>query len=1162
MSYSSQLTVADLATEYANKGAIVLDPNEAKEAGWETGQVLKIIGGKETHARMWPGPPGSDPGVVHMDETTRKNAGVGLDSNVKVSAVQAPEAVEVAVAPPEGMDLEGLQEFMMGMYNNRVLTAGDVLTANTSANTTVELTVASTEPAGPVVVASETNFKTGRADTPKIKLMEAPDELEKKMAPESEREIFRLKVAAMPRDRGGKGRVVVDPQVATEAGWETGQVLKILSDKRTHARMWPGPVEPGSGVIQLDGATRKNAGAGLGSHVDVSAARIKDAMKVTVSPTEEMALEGLQEFMMGMYNNRVLTAGDVLTAGTHLGTRIALTVTSTKPVSPVVVTAETEFKAGKAGTEVSHGVTYDDIGGMDEAIQRVREMVELPLRHPELFDTVGVEAPSGVLLYGPPGTGKTLLARAVANETNSHFVLMNGAEVHGESFGESEKNVRKVFDEASKNAPSIIFLDEIDAMAPKRDSAYNETEKRVVTQLLTLMDGLKSRGRVVVMAATNRPDSLDPALRRPGRLDREIEIGIPDAEGRRHILGIHVRGMPLDDLVDLDQLAKTTHGFVGADLKALTKEAAMGSLRRVVSDLDMDLGQIPAETLQAIRVTEEDFAVAMREVSPSAMREVLVQKPNVKWDDVGGLDELKEEIREAVEWPLNYPDVFERMDATPPRGVLLHGPPGTGKTLIAKALAGEIDSNFISIKGPEMLNAYVGESEKAVRDIFKKARQAAPCVLFFDEIDSIAPARSGGGGGAGSQVTDNMVAQMLTEMDGMEEMRDVFVVGATNRLDILDPALLRPGRFDRSVLVPLPDAEARAAILRIHTKKKPIGDIDYDKLAARTKGLSGAELRAVVSTATMNVMRDHVKYDMEPDEMVLTQEVMDDAVTDVLKSLKPQRQVMVQKPDVKWDDVGGLEDLKAEIREAVEWPLKYPDAFKIMDAKPPRGVMLYGPPGTGKTLLAKALAGEIECNFISVKGPEMLDMYVGESEKAVRDIFKKARKAAPCVLFFDEIDSIVPARGGLGSQVTDNVVAQMLTEMDGMEEMRDVFVVGATNRLDIIDPAILRPGRFDRGILVPLPDAEARSAILRIHTKKKPTSEIDFDQLAAMTEGMSGADLRAVVSAATMNVLRDHVHEDMDEDALVMTQQDLEDAIVEVSESMKNTQSPVPSSYV
>lgn len=692
---------------------------------------------------------------------------------------------------------------------------------------------------------------------------------------------YKLRVAALPLERGDKGRVVVDPAAAAEAGWETGQVLEISYEGKTHARMWPGTVASGSGAIQLDGYTRKNAGAGLGDMVDVKAVGIQDGMEVLVSSAEEMNLEGLQEFMASMYGNRVLTAGDMLPANTHLGNRITLVITSTRPAGPVVVTPDTVFKAGAAGTEVSHGFTYDDLGGMDEQIRKVREMVDLPLRHPELFDAVGAEAPSGVLLYGPPGTGKTILAKAVANETSSHFVLLNGAEVHGEHFGESEKNVRKIFQEATENAPSIIFIDEIDAMAPKRDNVHNETEKRVVTQLLTAMDGVKSRGKVVIMAATNRPDSLDPALRRPGRLDREIEVGIPNVKGRRHILEIHTRGMPVDDSVDLENIAKTTHGYVGADIKALTKEAAMGALRRAVSDMDLRQDRIPPTKLRSIRVTSEDFSVAMREIKPSAMREVMVQKPDVGWDDVGGLDGLKEEIREAVEWPLLYPEAFAAMDAEPPRGIILHGPPGTGKTLLAKALAGETESNFISVKGPELLDMYVGQSEKAVREIFYKARQAAPCILFFDEIDSLAPTRRGMGGG--SQVTDNVVAQLLTEMDGMAEMRDVFVMGATNRLDMIDAALLRPGRFDRSILVPLPDAEARAAILRIHIRRKPAEEIDYGKLAAMTEGMSGAQLRAVVSTATMSVLRGHVHDERK---MVLTQHAMEAAVESMIPLVK------------------------------------------------------------------------------------------------------------------------------------------------------------------------------------------------------------------------------------------------------------------------------------
>ena len=696
---------------------------------------------------------------------------------------------------------------------------------------------------------------------------------------------YTLKVAGMSRRQGGAGRVVVDPQVVEAAGWHTGQVLEVSYDKKTYARLWPGTMPHGSGVIEMDGATRQNAGAAMGDRVGVRAVEAQDAVEVTVSPGEDIKIGGLQEFMGAAYRNRVLGVGDTLTAGTRMGTRVALAVVSARPAGPVVVTGRTKFAQGEPGATVPPGFTYDDLGGLDAEIKKIREMVELPLRHPELFENVGIEAPKGVLLYGPPGTGKTLLARAVAGETSAHFQHVSGPEIMGKYHGESEERMRGIFEEASRNAPSIIFIDEIDSIAPKRDQVSGEVEKRVVSQLLTLMDGLRARGKVVVIAATNRPDSMDAALRRPGRFDREMEIGIPDAGGRRDILRIHTRMMPLEESVDLEQVARVTHGFVGADLQALSKEAAMGALRRLIPEMDLERDRIPPDVLGRIRIGPGDFRDALREVRPSALREVLVQAPDVGWDDVGGLDRLKEEVREAVEWPLKYQEAFEHVGASAPRGILLHGPPGTGKTLVARALARETDSNFISVKGPELLSKWVGESERGVREIFRKARQAAPCVIFFDEIDSLAPAR---GTDSGTHVTENVVSQMLSEMDGLEDLHDVVVMGATNRLDMMDEALLRPGRFDRIMEVPKPDAAGRVQILRIHARGKPLdGAVDYDRLADQTDGMGGAELRAVVDGAAMAALRRHVRGESAIRETRITQRDLEGSVGAVRRERAP-----------------------------------------------------------------------------------------------------------------------------------------------------------------------------------------------------------------------------------------------------------------------------------
>lgn len=666
---------------------------------------------------------------------------------------------------------------------------------------------------------------------------------------------FMLKVSSIPRRQVGTGRTSVDPQIVEMAGWKTGQVLEISYDKTTFARLWPGNIQYGSGLIELDGTTRKNAGAGMGDRVHVRAVQARPAVEVLLSPAEEIKLDGLQEFMEQNYANRVLCSGDDLTLGTQLGTRIQLKIVNTKPSGPVIVSDSTRFILGDAGMSSTTAFTYDDLGGLDNEIKKIREMVEMPLRHPELFEKVGIEAPKGVLLHGPPGTGKTLLARAVAGETSAHFVHVSGPEIMGKYYGESEERMRSIFEEAKKNAPSVIFIDEIDSIAPKRDEVSGEVEKRVVSQLLTLMDGLHSRGKVVVIAATNRPDSIDGALRRPGRFDREMEIGIPDKKGRYDILRIHTQGMPMEESVDLDYISKVTHGFVGADLQALSKEAAMGALRRIIPEVDLEQDRIPSDTLQKIRITSEDFREALREVRPSALREVLVQIPDVSWDDVGGLVQLKTELQESIEWPIQHTKAFKFVGAEPPHGILLHGPPGTGKTLIAKALAHETNSNFISIKGPELLSKWVGESEKGVREIFRKARQAAPCVIFFDEIDSLAPAR---GTDTGTHVTENVVSQILSEMDGLEELHDVVVVAATNRPDMIDNALLRPGRFDKVIEVPNPDADGRRQILQIHTKKKPLGDIDLEQLVKDTDGFAGADLYSICNAAAMSALRRYV----------------------------------------------------------------------------------------------------------------------------------------------------------------------------------------------------------------------------------------------------------------------------------------------------------------
>jgi len=678
-----------------------------------------------------------------------------------------------------------------------------------------------------------------------------------------------LRVAEAHGRDVGRGIARIDPKVMQELGLTPGDVVEISGKRKTVAICWPGYSEDyGKGIIRIDGYARNNAGVSIDEKVTIRKVEAKRAEKITLAPTEPLRIEGAEEYLARLLDGKAVTRGDYVSIGI-MGRKIDLMITSVQPPAPaVIIGPTTEIVIGEkpaAAVREVPRVTYEDIGGLHDAIKKIREMVELPLKYPELFERLGVEAPKGVLLYGPPGTGKTLLAKAVANETNAAFFSISGPEIMSKFYGESEERLREIFRQAEENAPSIIFIDEIDAIAPKREEVTGEVEKRVVSQLLALMDGLKPRGKVVVIGATNRPNAIDPALRRPGRFDREIEIGVPDKKGRLEILQIHTRGMPLAEDVNLEKIASVTHGFVGADLEALCKEAAMRALRRVLPEIDFEKESIPAEILNKIIVTMNDFMEALKDVEPSAMREVLVEVPDVKWEDIGGLKDVKLELQEAVEWPLKYPEVFEHMDAKPPKGILLYGPPGTGKTLLAKAVANESEANFISIKGPEVLSKWVGESERAVREVFRKAKQAAPSIIFFDEIDAIAPVRGGGYGD--SHVTERVISQLLTEMDGLEELRGVVVIAATNRPDIIDPALLRPGRFDKLLYVPLPDLEARKEILKIHLQKKPLAeDISIDELAQRTEGYTGADLAAICNMAVMLAIREHVMNSKSPEE--------------------------------------------------------------------------------------------------------------------------------------------------------------------------------------------------------------------------------------------------------------------------------------------------------
>ncbi len=721
----------------------------------------------------------------------------------------------------------------------------------------------------------------------------------------------RLKVGELTaREEAGRGIVRIDSTNMGKADVKEGDVVEIEGKRKaaaTAVRSYPADV--GLNIIRMDGITRRNAGSGVGEFVKVKKADIKEAKRVVIAPAERGMIVHISPNLLkqNLYM-RPVVKGDVIIPSPLVRRRsrggsifdeffgidfedfffnpfpgeTRFFVTNTEPLGIVKITDVTELEilpelpeSMKIDERAIPAVTYEDIGGIREVVQKIREMIELPLRHPEIFERLGVEPPKGVLLYGPPGTGKTLLAKAVANESGANFISISGPEFFSKWYGETENNLRKIFEEADKNAPSIIFIDEIDAVAPKREEVTGEVERRTVSQLLTLMDGLKKRGKVVVIAATNRPNALDPALRRAGRFDREIEIPVPDRNGRLEILQIHSRNMPLAKDVDLNWLSDITYGYVGADLWLLAKEAAMSALRRVLPEIKWrEETELPKDIMEKLVVTKKDFENALRVVEPSAMREVLVEIPKVKWEDIGGLEEVKQALIEMVEWPLKQPESFERLGIKPPRGILLYGPPGTGKTLLAKAVATGSGANFISIKGPELRSKWVGESERMIRDLFRRAKQVAPTILFFDEIDALAPRR---GSGYGEHATESIVSQLLTEISGLEELKGVVIVAASNRPDMIDPALLRPGRFDRQVLVTPPDEKSRLEILKVHTKKMPLKNVDLKQLAKTTEGFSGADLESLVREAAMSALRENMK----------SKEVKMKHFEDVLKKMTP-----------------------------------------------------------------------------------------------------------------------------------------------------------------------------------------------------------------------------------------------------------------------------------
>lgn len=703
-------------------------------------------------------------------------------------------------------------------------------------------------------------------------------------------ENVKLKVVEALQDDVYKGIARIDPQLMRALSLNRGDVVSIFGGRETVAivdRAYPADV--GEGIIRMDGLIRRNAKTSVGELVSIKKIVTKPANKISIAPAQQgMMVQGDPEAFKNGLLGRVVAKGDIISLGGVQKRRdmmggegfqdifndinelfgqnfgfsgfqqIRFLVTSTNPNQPCIINEDTEVILNPKAVEVSEEavpeVTYEDIGGLKDEVKKIREMVELPLRHPEIFDKLGVEPPKGVLLFGPPGTGKTLLAKAVANESEANFILLNGPEIMSKFYGESERRIREIFEDAQKNSPSIIFIDEIDAIAPKREEVQGEVERRVVSQLLTLMDGLRSRGKVIVIGASNRVNSIDPALRRPGRFDREVEISVPDREARLNILKIHTRNMPLSKDVKLDNLASRTHGFVGADVSALTKEAAMSVLRRLLPEMNLEAdGEVPKEILDKIIIKGEDFENAMKIVKPSALREVLVETPNIGWEDIGGMERTKQDLKETVEWPVKNPDSFKRLGIKAPRGILLYGPPGTGKTLLAKAVAKESEANFIHVKGPSLLSMWVGESEKGMRKVFERARQVAPCVIFFDEVDALASRR---GYDSGAKVTERVLNQMLAEIDGLEGLKDVTIIGATNRPDMLDPALLRPGRFDRIILVDVPDGVSRKKIFYVHTKNTPLAkDVKIDELVARTEGFVGADVEGLVREASMAALR-------------------------------------------------------------------------------------------------------------------------------------------------------------------------------------------------------------------------------------------------------------------------------------------------------------------
>jgi len=972
----------------------------------------------------------------------------------------------------------------------------------------------------------------------------------------------------------GRGKVKIDDIAMKFLNIIPGDAIMITGKYPSVAIALPLHYDDyGKQIIRMDGWVRRNTCVSVGEKVDISKANIKDAEHIVIAPVksnEIFSKNATNLIKQYLQNTRIpLGEGDLLPISIGLGVWKNLVVVQVIPqgfvmcsdYSTIEITYDSKAYSLKKKGAIK-GISYEDLGGLKDITRKIREMIELPLKYPEVFKRLGMDPPRGILFYGPPGTGKTLLARAIGNETKAHFISLNGPEIIDKYYGESERKLRDIFKEANEKAPSIIFIDEIDSIAPKREVVRGDVEKRVVAQLLTLMDGLNSEHNVIVIGSTNRQNDIDSALRRPGRFDREIKFPVPNKKGRKEILTIHTRGMPLAKDVSLDEIARLIHGFVGADITALCREAAMTALRRanIFQKIDPERKEIPDGVLKNLYVEKADFLEAMKVVQPSVLRDVLIEKPNIRWMDIGGLEDIKQKLKEMTEWPITHPELFKDVGIMPPKGILIHGPPGTGKTLLAKAVATESEANFIAVNGPELLSMWLGETEKGIREIFRKARESAPCIIFFDEFDSIASARAEDTkvDTARTIIARTTVNQLLTELDGIKELDNVFVIAATNRPDMIDPALRRAGRFDREIKLPVPDVNAIREILAVHTKDMPLAkDVDLNEIAGSIHGFVGADIAALCREAVMSALR-RTKIFQKTD--IKTKEISKDALKnlyvekndflDATKKISPSvlREVLIEKPNVKWSDIGGLEDIKQRLREMAEWPITHPGSFKNMGISPPKGIMLYGPPGTGKTMLAKAVATESEANFIVINGPELLSMWVGETEKGIREIFKKARQSSPCIIFFDEFDAVASVRTSYVSDtgsISRTIVNQLLTELDGMKPLDEVFVIAATNRLDIIDQALLRPGRLGTKILVYLPDEEARKSIFNVHAGKMPLADdVNIDLLNERADGFTGADIENLCREAGLNALRENM------DAKEVMMKHFEDAFRKIAPSI------------